>query len=414
MTALVRRTTLPSGLRIVTEQMAGVRSAAVGVFIGVGSRHETPVLHGCSHFLEHLLFKGTHERSAMDISVAFDAVGGEFNAYTAKEYTCFHARVLDEDVPVAVDALGDMLTSSLLLADDVEAEREVILDEIAMHDDDPDDVVHNLLARQAWGDTPLGRPIAGTVTSISALSREQIHRFWRRHYRPERMVVAVSGNVEHARIVTLVKAAFGRADFLDSNAEPVPVPSRSQARRVVAGLAEVTRPFEQVNLVLAERGLTRTDPRRYALGVLSAALGGGTSSRLFQEVRERRGLAYSVYSFATHHADSGLVGVAVGCLPAKRDAVLEVVRRELARMAAEGITAEELERGKGQLRGGIVLGLEDTGSRMFRLGKAELFHGETLPIDELLARIDAVTLDDVRRLAAELFTQPEVLAVVAP
>ncbi|WP_181310562.1 M16 family metallopeptidase [Nocardioides campestrisoli] len=413
-TSRVRRTLLPGGLRVITEQMAGVRSASIGVWVAVGSRDESPALHGCSHFLEHLLFKGTRERSAMEISVALDEVGGEFNAFTAKEYTCFHARVLDEDLPLAVDVLGDMITNSLLSAEDVEAEREVILDEIAMHDDDPDDVVHNLFAEQAWGDSPLGRPIAGTVESITALTREQIARFHRRHYRPATMVVSVAGNVDHASVVRQVRRAFGRNNFLVGDEPPTRPRTGAKARRVRAGTASAHRQLEQVNLVLGMRGLTRNDPRRYVLGILNTTLGGGTSSRLFQEVRERRGLAYSVYSFGSHHDDAGLVGVSVGCLPAKVDEVLEVVRAELARVAAEGITAEELARGKGQLRGGLVLGLEDSGARMSRLGKAELVYGELLSIDEVLARVEAVTLAEVRALAAELFTQPEVLAVVGP
>jgi predicted Zn-dependent peptidase len=414
-TSRVRRTVLPSGLRVVTEQMAGARSATIGVWVDVGSRDETTRLHGCSHFLEHLLFKGTAERSALDISVALDAVGGEFNAFTAKEYTCFHARVLDEDLPLAVDVLGDMVTSSVITPDDVEAEREVILDEIAMHDDDPDDVVHNLFAEQAWGATsPLGRPIAGTEESIGALTRAQIVRFYRRHYRPERMVVAVAGNLDHATVVRQVQEAFGRGGWLDGEREPVG-PRRGAARvRVRPGRVEATRSFEQVNVVLGVEGLSRDDDRRYALGVLNTALGGGTSSRLFQEVRERRGLAYSVYSFTSHHADSGLVGVGVGCLPAKLDDVLATVRLELAKVAAEGITAEELALGKGQLRGGLVLGLEDSASRMSRLGKAELVHDQLLDIDEVLARIDAVTLEQVREIGAEVFGRKEILAVVGP
>ncbi|MBD8869098.1 insulinase family protein [Nocardioides sp. MJB4] len=410
----VRRTVLPGGLRVVTEQMAGVRSASVGVWVGVGSRDEVPGLHGCSHFLEHLLFKGTAERSAMDISVALDEVGGEFNAFTAKEYTCFHARVLDHDLPLAVDVLGDMVTGSRILAADVEAERDVILDEIAMHDDDPDDVVHNLFSEQAFGDTPLGRPIAGTADSIARLTRTQIARFYRRHYRAANTVVAVAGNLDHATVVRRVRKAFGRHGFLAGDERPVPPTTTTRSRRPAAGAAHATRPLEQVNLVLGVRGLTRTDERRFALGVLSTALGGGTSSRLFQEVRERRGLAYSVYSFASHYVDAGLVGVSAGCLPEKYDDVLGVVRAELARIARDGIDAEELARGKGQLRGGLVLGLEDSGSRMARLGKAELVHDELLGIDEVLARIEAVTLDDVRSLAAELFAQPEILAVVGP
>ncbi len=411
---VVRRTTLPSGLRIISEQVPGQRSASIGVWVGVGSRDESPALHGCSHFLEHLLFKGTPERSALDISIALDAVGGEFNAFTAKEYTCFHARVLDQDLPLAVDVLGDMVTSSLITADDVDAERDVILDEIAMHDDDPDDVAHNLFAALAWGDSPLGRPIAGTVASIESMTREQIQRFYQRHYRPERMVVSVAGNVDHSKVVKLVRAAFSRRDFLAGTAAPVAAQQTLKPRKVGTGVAEATRQFEQVNIVLGVQGLTRSDDRRFALGVLNAALGGGTSSRLFQEVREKRGLAYSVFSFASQHVDAGLVGVSVGCLPNKLQQVLDVVRAELAKIAQDGIDDEELTRGKGQLKGGLVLGLEDSASRMTRLGKSELVDDELLSIDEVIARIEGVTLEGVRALAADLFSKPEILAVVGP
>ncbi len=414
-TSQVRRSVLPGGLRVITEEMAGVRSASIGVWVGVGSRDETAAQHGCSHFLEHLLFKGTTGRSAMDISVALDGVGGEFNAFTAKEYTCFHARVLDADLPLAVDVLGDMLTDSRLLSVDVEAEREVILDEIAMHDDDPDDVVHNLFAEQAWGSgTPLGRGIAGTEESIRGLSRQQILRFYRRHYRPSTMVVSAAGNVHHDEVVAMVAEAFGRNDFLGGEATPAPPRPRAPAVRVRPGSATTSRPFEQVNLVLGMEGPARNDDRRFALAVLSTTLGGGTSSRLFQEVRERRGLAYSVYSFASHHADTGLVGVAAGCLPSKVEEVLAVVRAELAGIAADGITEEELRRGQGQLRGGLVLGLEDSGARMSRLGKAELVYDELLSIDEVLDRISAVTLQEVQDVAREVFGRGEVLAVVGP
>ncbi|UDY22563.1 M16 family metallopeptidase [Nocardioides sp. Kera G14] len=415
----VRRTTLPSGLRVVTEEMAGVRSAAVGVWVGVGSRDESTTvdgssLHGCSHFLEHLLFKGTPTRSALEISLALDEVGGEFNAYTAKEYTVFHARVLDEDLPMAIDVLGDMITSSLLTAEDVEAEREVILDEIAMHDDDPDDVVHNLFAAQAWGaETPLGRGIAGTVESITALSREQIFQFYRDHYRSDAMVVAVAGNLRHDDVVAQVAAAFGAGGFLDGTSTPQ-LCRAGDPVAVQPGEVRVRKPFEQVNLVLGMEGLPRDDDRRFALSIVTTALGGGTSSRLFQEIRERRGLAYSVYSFASSHAETGLVGVALGCLPAKVDESLAVVREELRRLAADGITEAELAMCKGQLRGGLVLGLEDSASRMSRLGKAELTHAETLSIDDVLDRIQAVTLEDCRAITAEVFSKPELLAVVAP
>ncbi len=411
----VRRTVLPGGLRVVTEKMPGVRSATIGAWIGVGSRDETPKLSGASHFLEHLLFKGTPTRSAMDISVALDAVGGEFNAFTAKEYTCFHARVLDQDLPLAVDVLGDMVTSSVITDEDVEAEREVILDEIAMHDDDPDDVVHNLYAEQAWKGSSLGRPIAGTGSSIEALTRAQVTRYYRTRYRPENIVVAAAGNLDHAAVVRLVKKAFARNGFLeDPDVLPLPPRRSPRTRRTAAGRVGLGRPFEQVNLVLGVNGLVRTDERRYSLGVLNAVLGGGTSSRLFQEVRERRGLAYSVYSFASHYADSGMVGVGVGCLPARMDDVLDVVRTEMQVLADRGVSAEELERGKGQLRGGLVLSMEDSGTRMSRIAKAELLYDELPGIDEVIHRVDAVTAADVQLLAKELFAQPETLAVVGP
>jgi len=411
----VQRTVLRGGLRVMSEHVPGVRSAAIGVFVGVGSRDESPTLNGASHFLEHLLFKGTSTRTAMDISSALDAVGGEFNAYTAREYTCYHARVLDQDLPVAVDVLGDMMTSSLVSPEDVEAEREVILDEIAMHDDDPDDVVHNLFAAKAWDGSPLARPIAGTTESIQALTRSQINRYFRTRYVAPAMTVAVAGNVVHRDVVRLVKKAFSRQGFLDDvDALPVPPRLADKPHATKAGDVRTSRAFEQVNLVLGMRGMTRSDDRRYALGVLNAAFGGGSSSRLFQEVREHRGLAYSVYSFATSYSDAGMVGVSAGSLPSKSDEVLDVVRAELARVVDSGITQEELDRGRGQMRGGLVLSLEDTASRMTRLGEVELFQDRLLALDEVLARLDAVTLDDVNALAADLFSRPETLAVVGP
>lgn len=410
----VRRTVLKGGLRVVTEHMPWVRSAAVGVFVGVGSRDEAAQLNGASHFLEHLLFKGTPTRSAMDISSALDGVGGEFNAYTAREYTCYHARVLDEDLPVALDVLGDMLTSSLITSADVEAEREVILDEIAMHDDDPDDVVHNLFAATAWAGTPLARPIAGTVESIKALNRGQINRYYRSRYTADAMTIAVAGNVDHADVVRRVRKAFSGRDFLAGARKPAPPRLAAQPCASASGKASAKRPFEQVNVVLGMQGITRSDPRRYALGVLNAAFGGGSSSRLFQEVRERRGLAYSVYSFALSYSDAGMVGVSAGSLPAKATDLLTVVREELAKVARDGITEEELERGKGQARGGLVLGMEDSASRMSRLGEAETFQKRLLSIDEVIERIDQVTLADVGTLAAELYVRPETLALVGP
>ena len=414
-TSRIRRTVLPGGLRVITEQMAGVRSASVGVWVGVGSRDETPALHGCSHFLEHLLFKGTGSRSAMDISVALDAVGGEFNAFTAKEYTCFHARVLDDDLPLAVDVLGDMVTDSLIRAEDVEAERDVILDEIAMHDDDPDDVVHNLFAQQAWGDGPLGRPIAGTADSISALTRDQVARFYRRHYRASQMVVAVAGNVDHTAVVRQVRKAFGRNGFLASSEPPAraadqqpgpPGPRRAAARR--------SGPSSRSTWCSASTGSPATTsaatPSASSTPRSAAARPRGCSRRCAS------GAGWPTASTASRPTTPTPASWASpsGCLPGRVDDVLETVRDELTRIADDGITEEELERGKGQLRGGLVLGLEDSGSRMSRLGKAELVYDELLSLDEVIARVDAVTRDDVRAVAHVLFTQPEILAVVGP
>ena len=407
----VRRTVLSNGLRVVTEQMPGVRSAAIGVYVGVGSRDESPKTHGCAHFLEHLLFKGTPTRSAMEISSLLDEVGGDSNAFTAKEYTCYHARVLDEDLPTMVDLLGDMLTNSRITPEDVEAEREVILDEIAMHDDDPEDVAHNLFAATAWEGRPIAKPIAGTAESIRAMTRTQIHRYYKRHYVAPNMVVAVAGNVQHAAVVRMVEAAFASVPG-QGPARPPMVAAKSLP--VHAATAHVQRHFEQVNLVLGMKGLTRSDPRRHALGVLNTVLGGGSSSRLFQQVREARGLAYAVYAFGLAYSDAGMVGVSVGTLPAKVEETLSVVRAELAKIAAEGITAAELARGKGQLRRSMVMGFEDSGSRMNRLGEAELFQERMLSLDDILERIDSVTLADVAALAGELFGQPETLALVGP
>ncbi len=412
---VVRRTVLPGGLRIVTEAMPQVRSISFGVWAGVGSRDETPSLAGTSHYLEHLLFKGTKRRDAMQISSALDAVGGEMNAFTTKEYTCYYARVLDADLPLAVDVVCDMVASSLIAAGDVESERGVILEEIAMHDDDPSDAVHDVFAQQMWGDSPLGRPILGTVDSINALTRRQIAGYYRRRYRPDSMVVAVAGNVEHRAVVRQVTRAFEQAGFLDTEAAPIPPRIGGVGPSPSTGAVRlVHRTTEQANLVLGVPGLSRTDERRFVLGVLNAALGGGMSSRLFQEVREKRGLAYAVYSFASNYADAGMVGVYAGCLPTKIDEVLDLCRDELAKVADKGITDEELQRGKGQLRGALVLGLEDTGSRMGRLAKAELVYGELLAVDDILGRIDAVTLDDIRQVAGDLLEAAPTLAVVGP
>jgi predicted Zn-dependent peptidase len=408
----VRRSVLPGGLRVVTEQVPGMRSVAFGVWVAVGSRDERPSISGASHFLEHLLFKGTARRDALEISSVMDAVGGEMNAFTAKEYTCYYARVLDEDLALAVDVVSDLVLSSIVTADDVEVERGVILEEIAMHDDDPGDVVHDAFAEALWGDSPLGRPVIGTVESIERLSRTAIAGFYRRRYDLPHMVVAASGAIEHGVLVRLVEQAFG--ERLTGPATPAPLRSTARPPQARSRVAAHERRTEQANLVLGTTALRRDDPRRFALQVLSGALGGGMSSRLFQSVREERGLAYSVYSYTDAHADAGLFGVYAGCSPSKVGEVLDLVRAELADVAERGVTDEEVRRSQGNLRGSMVLGLEDTGSRMSRLGKAELVHGEVLSPEEVLDRIRAVTPEEVREVARDVLTRPRSLAVIGP
>ncbi|WP_433414776.1 M16 family metallopeptidase [Microtetraspora malaysiensis] len=411
---VIRRTVLPGGLRVVTETMPTVRSVAVGMWVGIGSRDEAPEHMGATHFLEHLLFKGTSTRDAMEISASIEGIGGEINAFTAKEYTCYYARVLDEDLPLAIDVLADVVTSSLITPEDVESERGVILEEIAMHDDDPSDVVHEQFSAELYGDTPIGRPILGNEESINALSRDRIHEYYQRYYLPPLTVVSVAGNVNHERVVELVAAAYERAGALAQIAPPAPPRLDGPGVEQRSGVRVVDRPTEQANLVLGTTGVSRGDDRRFALGVLNAALGGGMSSRLFQEIREKRGLAYSAYSYTSQYADTGQFGIYVGCLPSKIDDVLKICRDELSRILAEGITAEEITRGKGQMRGGLVLGLEDTGSRMSRIGKSELVYEELMSVDEVLARIEAVTPEDVSAVAQDILTRPLTLAVIGP
>jgi predicted Zn-dependent peptidase len=410
----VRRTVLPGGLRVITEAMPSVRSVSFGVWVGIGSRDEAPPVAGASHFLEHLLFKGTERRSALEISAEIEAVGGETNAFTAKEYTCYYARVLDDDMPMAADVVCDMLTSSVVDAQDVEVERGVILEEISMHDDDPGDVVHDVFAAALFGDHPLGRPVIGTVPSITAMSRAQIHRFYRDHYTADQLVIAVAGNLEHERVVELVGGAFEHAGLLGGPPEPTDVRRGGPVASLPATTMVHGKDTEQAHFVLGGRGLPRHDDRRFALGVLNQALGGGMSSRLFQEIREKRGLAYSVFSYANQYADAGVFGVYAGCAPGRVDEVLGLVRDELVSVAERGLTAAEIARGKGMLKGSTVLGLEDTGSRMSRIGKGELLYGDVLEVDELLARIDAVTADDIAAVACDVLTQPMSLGVIGP
>ena len=413
---LVKRTVLPSGIRIITEKMPTVRSAAIGIWVNVGSRDEIAAQTGSAHYLEHLLFKGTKNRTALEISSAIDAVGGEMNAFTSKEVTCFYTRVLDTSVPTAIDVLVDMITSATITSIDVDQERTVVLEEIAMRDDDPADIVHETFAKAMYGDAPLGRSILGTVENISSLTRRSIFSFYKKYYTPDRLVVSVAGNVDHAQIVKLVRNAFAKGGVDLGATESAPFVSANKKAKVnrAGGFVKFDKDTEQANVVIGVPGIDRSDERRYILNVLNSALGGGMSSRLFQEVREKRGLVYTVYSFAQQFQDAGMAGIYAGCNPKNLTTVREVCANVLADIVENGITEAELEKAKGQVSGGMVLGLEDTGSRMSRNARSELNFGYLTSVSEVLDRVSAVTLDDVHSLAHHLWSQEPMTAVVGP
>lgn len=415
--ALVRRSVLPGGVRVLTEAMPGTASATVGLWVGVGSRDESSGHHGSTHFLEHLLFKGTARRGAAEIAEAFDAVGGEANAATGKEHTSYYARVMAADVPMAVDVLADMVTSATISEQDVAGERSVILEELAMNDDDPSDVAHERFSEQVLGlGTPLGRPIGGTPEAIEAVPAQAIRDHHAEHYRADGLVVTAAGGIEHGYVCDLVAAALETGGW-DVTSAAAPLARRSTepaGTSATGGVLTVERATEQANVLLGAPAISATDERRWTMGVLNAVLGGGMSSRLFQEVREKRGLAYAVYSFSAGYADAGYFGLYAGCSPAKVPQVVELLAQQWREMAEHGITDAELARAVGQVSGSLVLGMEDSAAKMSRLGKAELVHGSFTALDETLARVRAVTADDVTELAAHLWAQPRALTVVGP
>ena len=407
----VRLSTLPNGLRIVSEHMPDVRSATVGFWVDAGSRDERDPVAGASHFLEHLLFKGTARRTAQQIAEEIDAVGGDLNAFTSKEYTCFYARCLDRDLRLAVDVLGDMIVSATIRTEDVDAERNVVLEEIRMHYDTPDDLVHSAFSEAWFGAHPLGREVLGDLDTITNMKRAQVHGYYRRKYAPRNIVVAAAGNFTHDELVDAV------CDVLDGWDGPRDVSLASRKAPTVFPAEPIkvrSRPTEQAHLVLGGQGLARNDDRRYAAGVLNQALGGGMASRLFQEVREKRGLVYSVYSYQSMHNDTGNFAVYAGTSPKTAMQVLDVVRDEFAKACADGLTEEELARAKGHMAGALVLALEDTGSRMNRLGKAMITGSPLLSLDETIAAVEAATSEQVREVAQVLLGGPQALALVGP
>ena len=410
----VKRTVHSSGLRIVTEEVPSVRSAAVGIWVNVGSRDEAPATAGASHFLEHLLFKGTKSRTALEISSAIESVGGEMNAFTSKEYTCFYARVIDTDLPMAIDVVSDLITSSIVTALDVDAERKVVLEEIAMRDDDPSDLVHDLFSDTYYGDTQIGRPILGTIESINKMSRNTVFNYYKKKYQPSDLVVAVAGNIKHKRVVAMVEEALSRDNFLDVVGTPNIRPNTPIKKGAQTPVGLMYRKTEQAHMLYGMEGVARADSRRFAMGVMSAALGGGMSSRLFQEIREKRGLAYSVYAYAQQFAGSGQIGFYAGCNPAKAIEVVEIIREVLADVADNGMSHEEIERAKGAVRGSLVLSQEDSGSRMSRIGKNEIVYGHVMDFDEILKAISRVNASDIKEIASAFLTKTPTLALVGP
>ncbi len=390
-----------------------MRSVALGVWVDVGSRDEPTDIAGASHFLEHLLFKGTHKRSAREIAETFDAVGGDLNAFTAKEYTCYYCRVRDQDLSMAVEFMSDMLQNSLLRETDFEAERMVILEEINRQDDAPDDLIHDLYAATVWERHPLGRPVLGTRETITGVSRDQIKIFYDRLYEPSHFVIAAAGNLRHDELCAFIEQHMDTGEKLSTSLTPK-IRTAGDAPAVSGKNLVKHRATEQAHILFGTSAPSRRDPDRFAFGVVNSVLGGGMSSRLFQEVREKRGLVYSIYSHHSMFAETGLFGVYAGTTPAKAKEVLSIIRSQIEDIVDGGLKVDELERAKGHLKGSFVLSLEDTGGRMSRIGRSEISQGEILSVDEVIERTDAVTADDALRVAKEYFTRPLSLAVIGP
>lgn len=409
--ALVRRSVLPGGVRLLTETDHSVRSVSIGMWLPVGSRHERPEHAGSTHVLEHLLFKGTQRRSALDIAAAFDEVGGESNAVTAKEHTFYYGRVRSADLPLALDVLADMITSSQLAQVALDVEREVILEELAMAEDDPTDVGHETFLAEVLGpDTPLGRPVGGTAASVSALDSGDVRAHYQEHYRPGALVVTAVGDLDHEELAARLSERLhaGGWDLAHGALPRGRDGAEDGSHRTAAASAVLDSPTrllmretEQTHVYLGGPGITATSEDRHAMSVLMAILGGGMSSRLFQHVREERGLAYSVYSFSAGYREAGLFGLYAACRPSRTDEVVRLLIAELEGMA-EAVTEQEMRRALGQITGNLALGLEDTSSRMGRLGISELVHGRFSTVDETVGRIAAVTAEDVESLAARL------------
>jgi predicted Zn-dependent peptidase len=393
---MFEKTLLDNGIRILTEQRAGTRAVSLGIWVENGSRHEERRQGGLSHFLEHILFKGTQRRSPRQIAEEMDSVGGVINAFTGKESTCYYAKSVDEHLPLAIDVLKDIFLNSVFDPDEIERERTVILQEIASADENPEDFVHDLFSRDYFGDHPLGRPISGEAETVNGFTRDDLVGFMAERYLPGRVIIAGAGNLSHAELVDAVAGEFGALP--SGSLEGADVPPE-----IGHGLFQHPRELGQVHICLGAPGLPHGDPRHYVAHVLNTVLGGSMSSRLFQNIREKRGLAYAVSSGLTSYRDAGVVTVYVGCDGAAVAEVVDLVVEELRGLKRTPVPGDELQRAKDHLKGSCVLGLESTTSRMSHLAQCEMYFGRQVPLSETLAGIERVTADDVQRVAGDLF-----------
>ncbi len=405
---MYRKDTLSNGIRVVSETLPKSRSISIGVWVKVGSRHEPPELAGVSHFIEHLFFKGTEKRTAKEIAIEMDSIGGEMNAFTSQETTTYYVKVVDEHLPIAIDLLSDILLGSRFDPREMEKERNVILEEIKGVEDTPDDYIHELFTSTVWPDNSLGRPILGTKETIKALKHEDLLSYINSYYSPKEIVISVAGNFEHARMVEFLDRSFGKLSRTGTPKKEI-TPSFAQAIFVKK------KQLEQVQLCLGCKGLNYTNEDRFAVWSLNTVLGNSMSSRLFQEVREQNALAYSIYSYVTSYRDTGLITVYAGTDPSNTLEVVRLVMKEIRKIKEEGITPAEELRVKNQIKGNLVLSLESSNSHMSRIARQEIYFGKYLSIDEIIKGVEKVTKEQVQRLAQQLFSRDSIsLTVLGP
>lgn len=397
---LYQKEILPNGVRVVTEEIDYVRSVAIGIWVGTGSRYETQGYEGISHFIEHMFFKGTKNRTARQLAESLEAVGGQLNAFTTKEFTCYYAKVLDEDIPLAIDVLSDMFFHSSFDSKEIDKEKNVVIEEIKMYQDTPDELIHDLFSQYIWNGHPLGKPILGVEDTINGLNREKVLTYLDKRYTPDQVVIAVAGKIKHEDIVAKL-SHFGEFQRIRENV-PAGEPQASVVRDSVG------KDTEQMHVLVGVPGLGQDEEDMYALNIVNNILGGGLSSRLFQEIREQRGLAYSVYSYHSTFSDTGLFAIYAGTSPSNTEEVVKCILEEMNSLKRDGITEEELVRTKAQIKGNLFLGLESVNSRMSRLGKTELTFGRVKTAEEAVEKLEKVTLPDIKRVMDRIWVKDRI------